>query len=275
MLTLSTNNFTAVSIPQCLANLTSLWWLALTDNKLDGSLPLPESLRRLYAWGNSFSGEIPSSVCDLKILQDMWLSDNFFHGRIPECLQNMSSLSGLGLSNNQFEGPIPPSLVDCTYLTSISIRDNMINDTFPFWMESLPILQTLKLDSNKLHRPLDKFVAEFSFPSLFEINLAHNDLSGHLSTKPFESATQVDLSNNKFDGSVPIPGARTLLYSLSNNMFMGEISSSICNASNLEILNLYNNNLSGTIPNYLTSSNMSLSVLNLRMNYLQGELRRK
>ncbi|XP_056159809.1 receptor-like protein 7 [Syzygium oleosum] len=294
------NNFLTGGTPRQIP-LWKLDTIGIVNNLLQGQLPAPPpSMTAFYAAGNRFDGDIPSlicnassllmltlsennltgsipqclanlTVCDLKILGDMALSDNFFNGRIPECIGNISSLSGLALRNNQLEGSLPPSLVNCTRLTSVDIGHNMINDTFPFWMESLPILQTLKLDSNKLHGPLDKFVAEFSFPSLFEINLAHNDLRGHLSTKPFKSAHQVDLSNNKFDGSVPIPGARTLLYSLSNNKFAG-VSSSICNASDLEVLNLSNNSLSGTIPNCLTSSNTSLSVLNLRMNYFQGEL---
>ncbi|KAF8019664.1 hypothetical protein BT93_G0374 [Corymbia citriodora subsp. variegata] len=269
--TLSENILTS-SVPQCLANLTGLGWLAFNDNKLEGLLPLPRSLGRLYAWGNNFLGEIPSSVCDLKFLGEMVLSDFFFNGRIPECLGNISSLFGLGLRNNQLEGPLPPSLVNRTCLISVDIGHNMINDTFPFWMESLPTLQSLKLDSNKLHGPLDKFVSKFSIPCLSEINHGHNDLSGHLSTMPFISARQVDLSNNKFDRSVPIPGARTLLYSLSNIMFAGGVPSMICNASNLEVLNMSDNSLSGIIPNCLTSSNTSLSVLNLCMNYFQGEL---
>ncbi|XP_030523650.2 receptor-like protein 43 [Rhodamnia argentea] len=204
-------------IPSLICNASSLLMLTLSDNNLTGSIP--QCLANLTSlWGNSIFREIPCSVCDLKIVQCMPLSDNFFNGRIPECLGNMSSLSGLGLSNNQLGGPLPPSLVNCTYLTSVGISPNKINDTFPFWMESLPMLEILNQDSKRLQGPLDKFVSEFPFPSLFEINLAHKGLSDHLSTKPFQSAS-------------PIPGAWTRFYSLSNNMFAGEISSLICNAT--------------------------------------------
>jgi len=59
---------------------------------------------------------------------------------------------------------------------------------------------------------------------------------------------------------------------LSSNSLQGEIVSSICNASTLDILNLSHNNFTGTVPHCIVSSKLSLSVLDLQNNSFSGTI---
>ncbi|GLT49886.1 hypothetical protein SLA2020_234100 [Shorea laevis] len=59
---------------------------------------------------------------------------------------------------------------------------------------------------------------------------------------------------------------------ISNNHLFGEISSELCKANSLEILDFSHNNLSGMIPNCLPNLSSSLSVLNLQANRFHGDM---
>ncbi|XP_010064258.2 receptor-like protein 33 [Eucalyptus grandis] len=85
----------------------------------------------------------------------------------------------------------------------------------------------------------------------------------------------VDLSNNRFEGPLPIPPPTTRLYFSANNKISGKVSPLICNATELRVLDLSNNSLMGTLPECLMSFSKNLSVLNLRMNMLYGVIPRK
>jgi hypothetical protein len=86
--------------------------------------------------------------------------------------------------------------------------------------------------------------------------------------------TSIDLSCNKFNGSIPDEiGELKLLYALnlSNNAFAGAIPSSLSNLSEVESLDLSHNTLSGQIPVQLTKLTF-LSFLNLSNNQLEGRI---
>ena len=59
---------------------------------------------------------------------------------------------------------------------------------------------------------------------------------------------------------------------ISNNRLTGEIPSTICNVSYLQILDISNNSLSGKIPQCLGNVSHSLLVMNLQMNNFQGTI---
>ncbi|KAL7193630.1 hypothetical protein ACSBR2_025271 [Camellia fascicularis] len=65
-------------------------------------------------------------------------------------------------------------------------RNNIIDDTFPYWLETLPMLQALVLQSNKFHGPLGTFKTKFPIPKLRIFDLFHNEFCGLLPTKYFD-----------------------------------------------------------------------------------------
>ncbi|KAL7169586.1 hypothetical protein ACSBR2_034594 [Camellia fascicularis] len=95
-----------------------------------------------------------------------------------------------------------------------------------------------------------------------QLNVSHNLLVDLEKPYKFPSLFVLDLHSNQLHGEIPIPPELT-----------GTIPESICNASFLNVLDLSNNNFSGTIPPCLIErSTETLGVLNLRNNNLGGKI---
>ncbi|XP_030519818.2 receptor-like protein 9DC3 [Rhodamnia argentea] len=196
-----------------------LYWkrlsvMELQNNSFQGPLPIPPPSTLYFdASRNGFTGEIPSSICQLSSLNHLNLSNNNLSGNMPQCFGNMISLASLDLSSNRFQGPLPHSQV-----------------------------------------------------SLFLGHQEFNDIFSNTSLRV------INLSNNKFGGPIPLPSPMTSYYSIASNMIIGKIPSLLCNATELQLIDLSNNNLTGSLPWCLVNFSTSLSILNLRMNRLEGTI---
>ncbi|KAJ4717613.1 putative Leucine-rich receptor-like kinase family protein [Melia azedarach] len=80
---------------------------------------------------NRFDGEIPTSIANLRGLQNLNLSNNNLQGHIPSCLSNLTNLESLDLSRNELSGQIPQQLVELTFLGSFSVSDNHLRGPIP------------------------------------------------------------------------------------------------------------------------------------------------
>ncbi|XP_028800329.1 receptor-like protein 34 [Neltuma alba] len=149
-------------------------------------------------------------------------------------------------------------------LSSCSIND------FPKQLESLQNLKWLNLSNNKIRGDIPQWFNNVGNGSLEFLDLSHNNLTSveHLSMRNLMS---LDLSFNLLLGNLPIPSFDVAFFSVSNNKLSGHISSSFCNASSLEILNLSHNNLSGHIPKCLVAL-PDLESLDLQLNNFVGSI---
>ncbi|GMY33134.1 receptor like protein 28-like [Fagus crenata] len=147
------NNFEG-RIPDFFTNLTTLTTIYLSFNQLTGQFDkfqFSKSLNtlaldnnKLYGSIPNFSGEIPSTICNLTSLEILDISYNSLSGKIPPCLGNFSYLFVMDLRMNNFhgtmpetfakEGLLPKSLVNCKQLEVLDIGNNKINDSFPYWL---------------------------------------------------------------------------------------------------------------------------------------------
>ena len=212
------------SIPKSISNVENLTMLQTVDlgtNLLHGKLPiLPSFMYNFLIPNNRFSGEIPSTICNVTSLEILVISNNSFSGTIPPCLGNFSNvlsvmdlrmnnfynsmpgtfakgnrLRTIALNGNQLEGRLPNSLVNCKYLEVLDIGNNKINDSFPYRLEALPELQVLILRSNKFNGPIDNLKTKSSFPMLRIIDLSHNEFTGILPAKFFEGLKAIKSIN--------------------------------------------------------------------------------
>ncbi|KRH21238.1 hypothetical protein GLYMA_13G227800v4, partial [Glycine max] len=260
------------------------------------------SLTHLNLSGSNFEGEIPSQISHLSKLASLDFSNVFVRltqlttlsvlnnnlgGQIPSSLFGLTQLSDLDCSNNKLEGPLPNNITGFPILTRLSLLGNLLNGTISSWCLSLPSLVDLVLSKNQF-RGLPEHISANSSHSLQSLHLSYNKLQGNIpeSIFSFLNLTLLDLSsnnlrkvpilkfldlcNNKLKGSVKLNQELSYL-DLSFNSITGGISSSIYNASSINVLNLSHNKLTGIIPRCLANSS-SLEVLDLQLNKLHGTL---
>ncbi|XP_004506719.1 receptor-like protein 6 [Cicer arietinum] len=252
-LDLSSNSLSG-PFPISIFQLSSLSFLDLSSNRLNGSLQLDELLKliNLTAIDLSFNN-ISINVNDANANQSSFHNISTLNlascnlKTFPSFLRNKSKLAILDLSHNQIQG------------------------TIPNWIWMLPNLQSLNVSHNmltNLEEPLQNLTS-----NLISLDLHNNQLQGSIPVFP-KYASYLDYSMNKFGLVIPQDIGNylnfTTFLSLSNNSLDGNIPDSICNALNLQVLDLSINNISGTIPSCLMSMTETLVVLNLKMNNLKG-----
>ncbi|KAM4077733.1 hypothetical protein ACJW30_12G162200 [Castanea mollissima] len=190
---------------------TRLLILYLSNNKLQGPLPIPPPSTVYYKVdSNMLSGEITQMICNLSFLSYLDLSYNNLSGYLPQCLSNLSNLSILNLrhnnfhghipqmfiegcqlsmiklNQNHFQGALPRSLANCTMLEILDVGNNHIGDIFPSWLGTLPELGVLILRSNRFHGAIGKPETNSTFPKLHVIDLSNNYITGKLPLEYFQ-----------------------------------------------------------------------------------------
>ncbi|XP_057487566.1 receptor-like protein 33 [Actinidia eriantha] len=294
-LVLSGTNFSG-RLPDSMGTLTKLSRMEIAGCNFSGMIPSSMANLTQLAYVdmrfNKFTGPIPSFQMS-KNLSYIDLSHNNLAGPVsPTHFQGLSNLVNIDLAYNSFSGSIPASLFTLPSLKKIQLSNNQFNSLSGSPNVSLSPLDTLDLNSNKLVGPIPSYF--FDFLSLSVLSLSFNNFSGtiprslsvldlHLNQlrgeipAPPLDAIYVDYSKNNFSSSIPAEIGNNLIYatffSVSNNMLTGAIPQSICNASNLQVLDLSRNRFNGIIPQCLIETNTkTLGVLNLRSNNLSGAI---
>ncbi|MED6134981.1 hypothetical protein PIB30_042014 [Stylosanthes scabra] len=115
-----------------LSALTSLHVLDLRENHLDSKLPLmPKTVVTVLLSKNSFSGEIPSELGELKRLQHLDLSSNYLSKIPPNALFSLPNISYLNLASNVLSGSLPNKLRCGNKLGFVDISNNKLNGALP------------------------------------------------------------------------------------------------------------------------------------------------
>ncbi|KAK6943347.1 Leucine-rich repeat-containing N-terminal, plant-type [Dillenia turbinata] len=121
-----------------IGKLEGLRILSLRSNRLSGNLPsdmlsLP-MLQYIFLQHNNLSGDIPSTL-PLQ-LTSLDLSFNSFMGNIPDTIQNLTHLIGLSLQNNSLSGTIPN--INLPGLKHFNVSNNDLNGSIPFFLQRFP-----------------------------------------------------------------------------------------------------------------------------------------
>ncbi|KAM5554674.1 hypothetical protein ABKV19_022866 [Rosa sericea] len=273
--------------------------LFAAGNLLIGSLPIPPESIVYYAISdNKLTGEISPSICKLRTLQYLDLSNNKLSGTIPQCLGNFSDdLRVLNLLNNSLQGVLPQPYRNASNLRMIDVSYNQFHGQLPRSLANCAMLESLVLSNNEGEFPSVIFsgnamrgIAQ-SQPTYMDTSSALNipgaPLFGYgfsmtITNKGVERYYEkiredlgfVDISSNKFAGKIPefIGNMKGLLFlNISHNIFSGSIPSSLCNLILLESLDLSQNKLAGEIPQKLTQLT-SLAYFNVSHNNLTGSI---
>ncbi|KAJ6314009.1 hypothetical protein OIU78_017627 [Salix suchowensis] len=292
-LNLSNNFLKGFEVPPSTPFLSSLSFLDLGCNLIEGSIPtLPISISFLSLAKNKLTGEIPLSFCSMSNLTILDTCYNYLTGQIPKCLEVLGdtlivlnlrknrffglmpwnftkdcSLETLNLYGNQLTGKIPESLTHCKRLQVLDLGDNQINATFPFWLGMLPNLHVLILHSNSLHGPIGEPLTSNDFPMLQILDLSSNYFTGNL---PLGYIAIWKSMRIKLNGSPMYMGSYYYREWMSITS-KGQRMDNIYILTIFHVLDLSNNLFEGEIPEVIGDLKL-LEVLNLSRNNLIGEI---
>ncbi|KAB1221570.1 Receptor-like protein 12 [Morella rubra] len=275
------------SFPAWLQTQNGLQSLSLEDVVI--SEPIPENIEKLWPnlaylnlASNSIIGEIPRSVGLLKNLSMLSLRNNCLSGELlAPRWEDLKSLYFLDVANNNISGNLPSSMGYLTSLVYLSLNKNHLEGQLPSWFRNYTKLATLDLGGNNFSGNLPAWIGR-SLSSLLRLNLRSNWFVGDLPQDLclLSELKILDLAQNNLSGVIP-----HCLGNLSKNNYDRFFSSEemelvwkgreyLYEDSNIHVvysLDLSNNNLSGEIPEDITTIS-SLVNLNLSMNHLTGKI---
>lgn len=226
-------NFLTGTIPRSLSSLhRSLENLSLSRNQLGGTIAQDFSgqkggLRVFDVAENKLNGTIPSWLLESKNLLNLRLAHNGITSSIPTAISYLVNLLHLDLGSNRLTSTIPSEIATCKRLKTLALRDNRLSGQIPLALGSIPELRSLKLESNRL----TGWVPNLNMSSLFEIDLSHNRLDGHIdSLLAIPTLGDLKLQGNRFTGTVPLPMDESRLFGvdISLNQLSGSIPTQYC-----------------------------------------------
>ncbi|KAI7749288.1 hypothetical protein M8C21_023623, partial [Ambrosia artemisiifolia] len=274
-------------IPPQIDRLHRLKVLSLANNSFTGEIPANMSswpkLTFLSLRINKLSGKIPNTFTSLLMITTIMLGENEFTGGIPASLSNLTSLEVLSLYSCPLGGSIPDSFNQLKNLRRIGLSLNGLVGAFSSFFFNISTLEMLSLSQNQLHGSIPSNLC-LSQPHLVLIELAINHFNGFLppSITNCSGLIALDVSLNDLKGEIATDFGRLQqlnFLSLGGNSFGSskdldgmDFIHSLSNCSNLDTLELSDNQLGGVLPNSLGNFSSKLSYLAMGDNYLSGTI---
>ncbi|XP_037425033.1 probable LRR receptor-like serine/threonine-protein kinase At3g47570 [Triticum dicoccoides] len=285
ILSLSDNKLKG-EIPGSLSGCTTLHTFELRGNNLSGSmtasLGLLSKLKFLNVSDNNLIGDIPMSFSNLTALTRLSMRKNQFHGHIPSWLGNLTSLTHVGLAQNGFSGHISPALGKMANLFTFDIMDNKLEGPFPPSMFNISSILYFSIGFNQFSGSLPLDIG-LKLPKLMFLLTYANQFTGPIPGSLSNASTLevLVLGGNQHNGLIPrdigihghIQG-----FSLGHNFVQAteprdwDFLASLTNCSNLEVLNLEQNNLEGVVPVSIANLSTELNSIALGRNKITGSI---
>ncbi|KAJ0705309.1 putative protein kinase RLK-Pelle-LRR-XII-1 family [Helianthus annuus] len=298
------------SLSPYIGNMSFLGYIYLGSNQLHGSIP-PEishlhRLRSVSLSNNSFSGEIPANMFNCSKLSFIKLRFNKLSGKIPNAFSSKSMITVLALGRNHLIGGIPPSVGNLTSLEELTLGDNQLEGSIPDSFIQLKNLRKIGLGLNSLVGAFPSFM--FNLSRIEILSFTGNQLQGSLPSNLCLSQphlTLIELGGNHFNGFLPpsISNCSDVeILDFCFNYLKGEIGidfgrlqhlrglsladnnfgsknlddmiffSSLSNCTNLEMMDIGDNQLGGVLPYSFGNFSSKLSFLRMAFNYLSGNI---
>jgi Leucine-rich repeat (LRR) protein len=258
-------------------NLSLIIKLDVSSNQLTGNLTNVQKLlkvQELSLSDNQISGVLPEALLQFHDLSAVDVSNNRLHGTLPNVI---GPLRYLNLASNYFSGTFPERILH-TAFEAINFADNKFTGTIPR-MACVKALYLIYFNvsynffTGRLDLSFDEY---YSALGIFEVS--HNRFSGPIEgfLTHMPNLIQLRLSSNHFSGSLSTAISKMMLLKscyLNQNRFVGNIETvfNVSNQRNLQVIDLSDNKLQGTIPeNYIALPH--LRVIALSKNCFEGSI---
>lgn len=302
-LNLSSRNLSG-EIPVDIGNFTNITSINLSNNQITGGLPEElgklTTLITLNVQNNNMSGIIPTEIYALQTLENLNLSSNQLNGDIEPDIGSLINLKSLRLNSNNFTGAVPPELSNLNNLNVLLLNDNELGGNIPAALANLSnSLSNLQLQNNQLTGCYESDLSALCSISTITISQGNNfDATWNAfcqsgagscgSCQITDEAALIALYNatngpnwtntwnldqsvdNWYGVTLDDNGCVTEL-NLFFNQLSGTIPNQIGNLSKLKILKLWANDLSGQIPSSIGNLT-NLEELVLSSNELTGTI---
>lgn len=179
------------------------------------------------------TGGIPSSFHSLVNMEILKITGNTFTKPLPDNMfEYWNRALNINFGRNQIPGPIPTLLSGLINLRQFNLGGNNLTGTIPSQINDITMLNFLILSNNELQGQVPTIT---SLIQLRQLRLNDNNLTG---TMP--NVTTLTQLKGMFD--------------LSNNQFTGGLPPGIGNLQQLQVLNLRNTGLTGSLLQTTTTT---------------------
>ncbi|KAL6311390.1 hypothetical protein AAG906_025812 [Vitis piasezkii] len=278
-LELDRNNLSGQLAPDFVACANdTLETLSLSDNQFSGSVPALigfSSLRQLHLDFNKLNGTLPESVGQLAKLQSLDIASNSLSGTISEAhLFNLSQLLYLDLSSNSLTFNMSLEWVPPFQLLYLLLASCKLGPHFPCWLHTQNRLSELDISNSEISDVLPDWFWNVTSSTIDTLSISNNRIKGPyriyhpklimVQYHNFLLTCNGWISNNKFSGSISLlctVGTELFLLDLSNNSLSGGLPNCWAQWESLVIRK---------IPEWIGGSLPNLIVLNLGSNRFSG-----
>ncbi|KAB2044562.1 hypothetical protein ES319_D01G099900v1 [Gossypium barbadense] len=230
-------------------------------------------ITRLKVYALNVVGVIPDELWTLTFLTNLRLGQNYLTGPLSASIGNLTRMQWLDIGINALSGELPKEIGLLTDLQSFAFGTNNFSGPLPSELGNCSMLQQLYFDSSGVSGEIPSTFANLQ--NLETVWASDTELTGRIPDfiGNWSKLTVLRFQGNSFEG--PIPSTFANLTSLTELRISGLSNGSslafIKDMKSLGVLDLRNNNISGTIPSSM-GEYQSLTQLDLSFNNITGQI---
>ncbi|CAL9007307.1 unnamed protein product, partial [Prunus brigantina] len=222
---------------------------------------------------NKLTGRIPESIGQMSNLESIDLGMNSLGGVISEThFSKLSKLRFLDLSSNSLVLNFSFDWVPPFQLLEIRLGSCKMGPYFPKWLRTQKIYDWLDISDAGISDTIPTWFWDLQNKLGYK-NLSRNQIRGNLSSEL--AYNHLNVSWNQLEGPIPSILSNVSIVDLSNNKLSGS-ASFLCTSTteeiNLTYLDLSSNHVSGELPDCWIHFEQHLVFLDLSNNSLSGKI---
>lgn len=232
------SNLLSGSLTDSILNCSALTDFDTSYNLLSGTIPTNFGFfvsNFLFSY-NMFTGPLPNAS-SYYIDGSYEVNNNLFTGKIPHGLCKREPQS-IEIGSNLLYGTIPGCLVS-DYLYYFDISNNLLSGAIPSTFNDAYDLETFTISNNLISGSLPMFLRTYNLEFLY---VEGNLLSGPVVLPNLTSIEYIDISNNRYSGTLPNGyfnnDSSLLSFAATGNCITGSIPEELCTVSGLVFLDL-------------------------------------